>query len=124
MKAVGGRRINAMYATEGMIAEYDYMGALIQSYGYVPETKYSTQPLFTANNSTTGYYQLNELGTPQQLTTGTGTIAWTAQYQAFGDASVNRNGLNNDLRFPGQRYDGETGLSYNYFLYYNAGAIL
>lgn len=120
-KEVGGVRTYALYAPEGMVAEYDNTGALVQSYGYVPEATYGTQPLFTANATTTGYYQLDQLGTPQQLMTSTGAVAWSAQYQAFGQASVTSSGLNNDLRFPGQRYDAETGLSYNYFRYYNAG---
>ncbi|MFO7604271.1 MAG: RHS domain-containing protein, partial [Gammaproteobacteria bacterium] len=108
-KEVGGVRTYALYAPEGMVAEYDNTGTLMQSYGYVPEVTYGTQPLFTANATTTGYYQLDQLGTPQQLTTSTGAVAWSAQYQSFGQASVTSSSLNNDLRFPGQRYDAETG---------------
>ena len=118
-KEVNGVRVYALYSQEGLIAEYDSTGVLKQNYGYIPGSTWGTQPLFTSSNGITGYYQLDQLGTPQQLTTTSGAVVWSAQYQAFGRASVTSNGLTNELRFPGQYYDSETGLHYNYFRYYD-----
>ena len=120
-KEVNGARVYALYSQEGLIAEYDSAGVLKQNYGYIPQSTWGTQPLFTVNASTTGYYQLDQLGTPQELTTTSGAVVWSAQYQAFGRASVTENGLSSGLRFPGQLEDGETGLNYNLFRSYNSG---
>ncbi len=43
-------------------------------------------------------------------------------YDIFGNAlPVSADGTEVDLRFPGQYYDAETGLYYNYFRYYDPG---
>jgi RHS repeat-associated protein len=68
------------------------------------------------------YYYLNDrLGTPQIMTDETGTIVWEASYKPFGEATVNpKSTIVNNFRFPGQYFDEETGLHYNYFRYYDA----
>ena len=67
------------------------------------------------------YYFLNDrLGTPQLMTDDTGTVVWEASYQPFGEATVNpKSNVVNNFRFPGQYYDQETGLHYNYHRYYD-----
>jgi RHS repeat-associated protein len=45
---------------------------------------------------------------------------WEAVYDPFGEADVNPNSsVVNDFRFPGQYFDCETGLHYNYYRFYN-----
>jgi RHS repeat-associated protein len=44
---------------------------------------------------------------------------WKATYEAFGEAQVTLSAITNNLRFPGQYYDGESGLHYNYFRDYD-----
>ncbi len=61
----------------------------------------------------------DHLGTPQKLTDSTGTVVWAADYKPFGEATVTVSTITNNLRFPGQYYDQETGLHYNYFRNYN-----
>ncbi|MFW9088249.1 RHS domain-containing protein, partial [Pseudomonas sp. P2758] len=55
------------------------------------------------------YYQLDHLGTPQELTDYSGDIAWSAQYAAYGKTtSVELAGedyLDQPLRFQGQYFD-------------------
>ena len=59
------------------------------------------------------------------MTNEAGVKVWSATHDPFGRASVvncfsrtcERVYLN--VRFPGQYYDGETGLHYNYFRYYD-----
>jgi len=67
------------------------------------------------------YYFLNDsLGTPQMLTDATNTVVWEEVYKPFGEAEVNPNSsVVCNFRFPGQYYDQETGLHYNYFRYYD-----
>ncbi|MEM4313444.1 MAG: RHS repeat-associated core domain-containing protein [Thermoplasmata archaeon] len=43
---------------------------------------------------------------------------WDATYEPFGKATVTTATVTNNLRFPGQYYDAETGLHYNYYRYY------
>jgi len=65
------------------------------------------------------YYHNDHLGTPQKLTDQSGNIVWSADYLPFGKADVTIETVTNNLRFPGQYYDQETGLHYNYHRYYD-----
>ena len=67
------------------------------------------------------YYYINDhLGTPQRIIDETGAVVWNADYQPFGEADVNPNSsVINNFRFPGQYYDAETGLHYNWLRYYD-----
>ena len=67
----------------------------------------------------------DHLGTPQSLTDESGHVVWNASYDPFGQASVNEDvdgdgqAVAFNLRFPGQYFDQETGLHYNYFRTYD-----
>ncbi|MBW1741158.1 MAG: RHS domain-containing protein [Deltaproteobacteria bacterium] len=67
------------------------------------------------------YYHLDHLGTPQVMTDEDGEVVWKADYRPFGEADVTVNTVENNFRFPGQYYDQETGLHYNYFRDYHPG---
>ncbi len=68
------------------------------------------------------YYQLDHLGTPQELTDYSGEIMWSAKYRAYGNlATLDVAEIDNPLRFQGQYFDAETGLHYNRHRYYNPG---
>ena len=69
------------------------------------------------------YYQLDHLGTPIAAHNAKGEAVWTAEYEAWGrirNETVS-DGLNANIpfRFQGQYYDGESGLHYNRFRYYD-----
>ncbi|MFS2099859.1 RHS repeat-associated core domain-containing protein [Variovorax sp. Varisp85] len=74
------------------------------------------------------FYQCDHLGTPQELTDHEGSIAWSAQYKAWGEAreaiseAGRRAGFRNPIRFQGQYWDEETGLHYNRHRYYDPRA--
>lgn len=59
------------------------------------------------------YYHTDSLGTPQAMTDAKGKAVWQASYTPFGQARVTIAKIENDIRFPGQYYDKETGLNYN-----------
>jgi RHS repeat-associated protein len=67
-----------------------------------------------------GMIHTDHLGTPHMMTDSTGAVVWSAYYKAFGATSVTVSTITNNLRFPGQYFDLETGLNYNYFRDYNA----
>jgi RHS repeat-associated protein len=54
------------------------------------------------------------------MTDDQGVVVWEADYKPFGQATVNPSSeVENNFRFPGQYYDKETGLQYNWHRYYN-----
>ena len=118
-KDVGGTRIYFFYADEGLIAEYNASGNEVQSYGYKPDSTWTTAPLFLKQNGQYYFYQNDHLGTPQKLVAQNGALVWAAQYKAFGEASVEIEMITNNLRFPGQYFDVETGWHYNFYRDYN-----
>ncbi|MHC8409187.1 RHS repeat-associated core domain-containing protein [Pseudomonas sp. Hz4] len=69
------------------------------------------------------YYQLDHLGTPQELTDYSGEIVWSAKYNAYGKVTRLAFGggeqLEQPLRFQGQYFDAESGLHYNRHRYYD-----
>lgn len=65
------------------------------------------------------YLHADHLGTPQALTDESGHVLWRADYGPFGEATVSGDPDLQPLRFPGQYYDDETGLHYNYFRDYD-----
>lgn len=79
-----------------------------------------------ASYSTDIYYVHNDhLGTPKMLSNSSGHPVWRATARPFGKASVN-NDVDGDgvevefnIRQPGQYYDRESGLYYNYYRYYD-----
>jgi RHS repeat-associated protein len=54
------------------------------------------------------------------MTNLSGAIVWQASYDAFGKATVDAaSSITNNLRFPGQYFDAETGLHYNWNRFYD-----
>ncbi|WP_416364936.1 RHS repeat-associated core domain-containing protein [Pseudomonas sp. NFX183] len=93
-----------------------------RSYIYEPD---SFRPLvllegFGPKNTQPFHYQLDHLGTPQELTAPDGEIVWAAHYRAYGQISrLDIEKIDNPLRFQGQYFDPESGLHYNRHRYYN-----
>ena len=69
--------------------------------------------------SATYYFHNDHLGTPQVLTDASNTVVWRGDYSPFGQANETVKTVEQNLRFPGQYYDKETGLHYNYFRDYD-----
>jgi len=66
------------------------------------------------------YYFINDhLGTPRKVVDENGVVIWSADYRPFGEAALSTEAVTNNFRFPGQYYDQETALHYNYHRYYN-----
>jgi RHS repeat-associated protein len=97
-----------------LIAETDGTGQTLVEYIYLDD-----EPLAMIGDESVFYYHTDHLGTPQVMTDANGTVVWSALYSPFGNATVTTSTIENNLRFPGQYYDAETGLHYNYHRYYN-----
>ncbi|MGV9554281.1 putative T7SS-secreted protein [Streptomyces sp. NPDC003522] len=62
------------------------------------------------------------IGTPNELVDERGEIAWRSRSTLWGTTAWTANSTTyTPLRFPGQYYDPETGLHYNYFRHYDPG---
>lgn len=61
----------------------------------------------------------DHLGTPRVVTDQAGTVVWRADYEPFGKANITTSTVTMNLRLPGQYFDSETGLHYNYFRDYD-----
>ena len=120
-----GQRIKKVAGGPTRIFHYDQMGHLIAETGQngqmISEYVYLGNQLLAMikPGDAVYYYHNDHLGTPRVLTDATGTIAWKAAYNPFGEATISVQAVENPFRFPGQYYDPETGLHYNYFRYYD-----
>ncbi|MDY0898920.1 RHS repeat-associated core domain-containing protein, partial [Pseudomonas fluorescens] len=124
-----GRRISK--TVDGLTTEFFWKGDKLiaehhadrhRSYLYEPD---SFRPLalldgFGPTETQPYHYQLDHLGTPQELSDPDGEIVWSAHYRAYGQISrLDKSKIDNPLRFQGQYFDAESGLHYNRHRYYN-----
>ncbi|UMY51733.1 RHS repeat-associated core domain-containing protein [Pseudomonas azotoformans] len=124
-----GRRISK--TVDGITTEFFWQGDKLiaehhanrhRSYLYEPDSFRSLALLegFGPKETKPYHYQLDHLGTPQELTAPDGEIVWSAHYRAYGEISRLEIGkIDNPLRFQGQYFDQESGLHYNRHRYYN-----
>jgi len=104
-----------------LVGEYDGSGNVIREHAYGP-----TGRLASFDAAGNAYWHHNDhLGTPQAMTNAVGLTVWKMSQTPFGIATVNEDPdgdtitVTNNFRFPGQYYDSETGLNYNYFRTYD-----
>jgi len=114
-KVVGGATTVFHYSLSGqLIAESDNTGTITAEYVYL-----NGQPLAQIRGANTYYYHNDHLATPQKMTDSSGTVVWAADYKPFGEVNITTNTITNNLRFPGQYFDQETTLHYNYYRDYD-----
>ncbi len=65
------------------------------------------------------FYHTDYLGAPIAMTDQNGSFFWKAEYRPFGDLFSLTANVENNLRFPGQYHDSETGLRQNWFRDYD-----
>ncbi len=83
-----------------------------------------TCPVELENSNYNGwaYYHNDHLGTPRIVTDANGTELWKGDYTPFGkvkETTPEGVTFQQDIRFPGQVEDSETGFYYNYNRYYD-----
>jgi RHS repeat-associated protein len=97
------------YDKNGMlIAESSSSGTIKAEYIYL-----NGQPLAKID------YHNDHLATSMVMTDSSGATVWGGEYLPFGEPLTVTGSVINNLRFPGQYYDSETELHYNYYRDYN-----
>jgi len=121
-KSINGVGTWYLWDSGKLLAEYNNSGQREKRYAYLPNRHTPTQ--IQDNNAI--YTSFNDhLDTPRLLVDASNAVTWKAEYESFGATSVNNNpdGDSNiiefNMRYPGQYYDQETNLYYNYFRYYD-----
>lgn len=119
------------YDTEGhLLGEYDGAGKLIQETVWLGDLPVATLRYLAATTSGPAdifHVHADHLDTPRRVTRPSDNkVMWQWESEPFGNSLPDQNPQGAgpfayNLRFPGQVYDGETGLSYNYFRDYDPG---
>jgi len=124
-KTVDGVETRYIYDINGtLLAETTADGTVTRKYiwaGLTPVAQIDIQ----GTTETVTYLHTDQLATARLGTDQTGTVVWHWDRDAFGTGAANDDPDGNgqatvvNLRFPGQYYDAETGMHYNYFRYYD-----
>ncbi len=127
----GSQSITTLYDDDGKwIGDYDSNGQPIQQAIWMDDLPVGLLVGAGANQKLY-YIEADALGTPRVVTDPARNVAvwtWSLEGEAFGDSAPNQDADGDgttfefDMRFPGQRYDSATGMSYNYFRDYDSGA--
>jgi RHS repeat-associated protein len=78
-------------------------------------------PVGFIENGQTYHYLRDHLDTAHEVVNSSGNTVWQGNYSSFGAVDEVQNSVENNLRFPGQYYDSESRLYYNYFRDYDPG---
>ena len=79
---------------------------------------WGTNPLYQNVGGEVYFYLNDQRGAPCQMVNKSGMVVWIANYDAFGKADVRVETVSNNLRLPGQYFDLESGLHYNWHRHY------
>src|SRR5207249_4249813 len=110
-----------------LIGEYDGSGNLIEETIWLGDIPVATLQ-FGTSALKTYYVHTDHLNTPRRITNrNTNVIVWRWDSDPFGNGAAVQNPQGSvtvtyNLRFPGQYYDSESGLNYNYSRYYDPAA--
>jgi len=134
-KTVAGATTRFAYGlTPYLLAEMTASGTTLSEYVYLdgaplarlgPIVPVRPPPPIDTTGMPYHYFIDDSLGTPVELMDSNGIVVWKATYDPFGAATVNDdadgdgNRLTVNLRFPGQYFDAESGLHYNYLRDYD-----
>lgn len=114
-------KIHFAYDEAGqLLGEYDVKGNPIQETLW-----FGGMPVAVTRNNQTYFIHADHLGTPRAIIDNTNTVVWRWDSDPFGttppteDPDGNGVAFKYNPRFPGQYFDQETGLHYNYFRTYD-----
>jgi RHS repeat-associated protein len=102
---------------DGEVLLAEQHGDRLAEYVFDPD---SSTPWLRFSQESLVAYHTDHLGTPRELTDERGRIVWSADYDVYGHINtLHAADTDNQLRFPGQYEDRETGLYYNFHRYYD-----
>jgi RHS repeat-associated protein len=115
-----------VYGQDGeLLGEYGASGNRIREYVYFRNNGINELIAFIESDGSILYVYTDHLHTPRVVTDDSGKTVWRWISDVFGSTLPNEDpdgdGVETILnhRFPGQYYDVESGLHYNYFRYYD-----
>lgn len=97
-----------------LIEESDAVGNVLTSYVYLS----GWRPLAKISAGQVEYYHVDQVDTPKALTSDAQMEVWRGDLYPFGELFQENGTTISSLRFPGQVWDEETGLSYNWHRWY------
>ena len=110
-----------------LLGEYDGAGDLVQETVWLGDIPVATLVPDGQGGIDVYYVHTDHLNTPRRITRpGDNVIVWRWDSDPFGATAANEDpdgdstAFTYNLRFPGQYFDEETGLRYNYFRDYDA----
>ncbi len=123
-----GQRVSKSNGTQTLFV-YDEAGQLIGEYdntgtAVLEHVWFNGAPVAVLDGTSNHYVHTDQLGTPRVITDGNSVI-WRWASDAFGTTAAQEDpdgdsaDFTYNLRFPGQYYDDETGVHYNYFRAYD-----
>jgi len=119
-KTVGSQTTEYHWLGSQLIAEYQ-RGQVTKIYSYTQ----GYAPVEVQEGTNTYTVHADHLDTPRYLTDQSGQIVWQNLPDPYGISEVNEdpdgdgNNVSFNIRFPGQYFDAETRLHYNYFRDYD-----
>jgi len=118
IKTANGVTTIFLYDFDGnLIAESLADGTIISEYLYMGTSRLAR---VDAGSGEIYYFHNDHLGTPEIMTDASGNAVWEVEFKPFGEANVKSTStVNNNFRLPGQIFDEESGLHYNYFRDYH-----
>ena len=117
-KVAGGVTTHYVFGLGGLLyGEYDNSGLLLREYVWLYGEPFAQIDKSGATESVT-YLHTDHLMTPRYGTNSAGSTVWTWDSGGFGKEAPTGTATVN-LRFPGQYFDSETTLFYNWNRYYN-----
>lgn len=122
---LGQRVVKTLANGSKEIYHYDEAGQLISVTDQNNNTQreyiyWGNQQIALVNNNTLYYVHNDHLNTPQVVTNQSQQVVWMGNYEPFGKLAANQtNSIEIFSRFPGQYFDAETNLYYNYFRDYD-----
>jgi RHS repeat-associated protein len=127
-KTNSGATVHFAYDEAGhLLGEYNATGGLIQETVWFGDIPVATLKPNGGSGITVLYIHTDHLNTPRRITRpADNAIVWRWDSHPFGDTAANQDpdgdtvAFAYHLRFPGQYFDTETGLHYNYFRDYDA----
>lgn len=119
-KDIQGQVTGFVYGQSQELLGEQTAGGPEQDYVYLYGKLLARLDTASAGAAPTVYYvHTDALGTPQAMTNANQQIVWQASYTPFGTATITQQSIVNNLRFPGQYFDQETGANYNLNRFYD-----
>lgn len=116
-----GQRIKKITNNQTSYFIFDQQGRLIAESGarQIDYVYLRGRTFALIEGSNLYYVHTDHLGTPQKMTDQQKQLTWEISSLPFGETTSITGSAINNLRFPGQYFDQESALHYNYFRDYN-----